>query len=348
MPAQHRPGPESPGPAFGWDIGGANLKCARVAPGEPLMALSEPFEIQRDPTGLPAMLHAMLGRLGGGAGPAASAIHGVTMTAELSQLFRTKREGVTAILDAVRQVIPAERVRVWTTAGRFVAFDDARADPLPVAAANWLATATLVAARHPNALLVDVGSTTTDLIAITEGRVAAAGRTDTERLQEGELLYRGVLRTPAEAIVSTVTFRHRPLPVSAEGFCGTGDIYVALGRMEATQHGARTADGRPALREYALERIARLICADRESAAEDELVSIADQVAHAQRDQLREAILHQLRRHPGIDRVVVAGAGEFLAVWALEGAGLHISSLASDLGPVASSAAAAAAVALLL
>ena len=42
------------------------------------------------------------------------------------------------------------------------------------------------------AILIDIGTTTTDLIPLARGTVAARGRSDTERLQTGELVYAGV------------------------------------------------------------------------------------------------------------------------------------------------------------
>ena len=64
-------------------------------------------------------------------------------------------------------------------------------DPLSVAAANWAATARAVAMHHPDALLVDIGTTTTDLVPIVGGEVVAVGHTDPERLMSAELLYTG-------------------------------------------------------------------------------------------------------------------------------------------------------------
>ena len=77
-------------------------------------------------------------------------------------------------------------------------------DPALAAAANWLALATLVARLVPDdvGLLIDVGTTTTDLIPLDHGRAAARGRTDTERLQNGELVYAGVRRTPVCALAT--------------------------------------------------------------------------------------------------------------------------------------------------
>src|SRR6266542_6894906 len=84
---------------------------------------------------------------------------------------------------------------VFTTAGTFVDVARARARPLEVAASNWLATALLVVRHASDAILVDVGSTTADVIPLRAGRVDAVGRTDPERLLEGELVYTGAIRT---------------------------------------------------------------------------------------------------------------------------------------------------------
>jgi len=94
---------------LGWDIGGVNTKVAHVADAQVLASRAAPYELQRDP----AALVPLLGRLAQdlGAGPAVA--HGVTMTAELSQLFRTKREGVGFVLDAVAAAFPDACVRVW-------------------------------------------------------------------------------------------------------------------------------------------------------------------------------------------------------------------------------------------
>src|SRR5207247_2078619 len=183
--------------------------------------------------------------------------HGVTMTAELSQLFRTKRDGVAFVLDAVTQAFPDGWVRVYAVDGGWRTADEARRDPLAVAAANWAATARLVARRYPDCILIDVGSTTTDIVPIVGGVSAAVGRTDPERLREQELVYTGVLRTPAEAIAATVPLGGRPTGVSAEGFALAGDVHVWRGQLAPRDYSVPTPDGRPVTRALARERRAR-------------------------------------------------------------------------------------------
>ncbi len=330
-------------PIIGWDIGGVNLKLARLAGGS-LTTATEPFELQRAPDRLATTL-ASLAR---GVHAAPADLHAVTMTAELSQHFRTKREGVAFVLDALAAAIPGGLVHVWGTDGRFHTPARARAAPLLVAASNWMATATLVASGIPDAVLVDVGSTTTDIIPIVNGACVALGRTDPERLRTGELRYTGALRTPVEAVVRQVPLAADAVAVSAEGFALTGDVHLWLRRLAAEDYTVPTPDGRPPSREFAGERLARVVCADREMLGERDIERLAEAVAEAQLEDVARAIRTVWGRHPEITTAVVAGLGEFIAADAARRTGLDVIRLADRLGLAAARAAPAAAVAHLL
>ena len=168
-------------PAVGWDIGGVNTKAARVDGGAVLSVVGRPYEIQRDPAALTPLLRQMAGDLGAPDAP----LHAVTMTAELCDCFESKRVGVRAVLASVAQVACGRPVGVWTLYGRFVHLAAALEDPLPAAAANWLAAATLAGRIVANgfAVYLDVGSTTTDIVPISDGQPSPQGRTDAERFR---------------------------------------------------------------------------------------------------------------------------------------------------------------------
>ena len=337
---------------LGWDIGGVNTKVARLDDNGALTVRSRPFELQRAPGALVRVLRDLAAEVGvgtveSGFSRMTELTCAVTMTAELSQMFRIKREGVEFVLDAVSAAFPEAAMRVFTTDGRFLTIDAARNQPLAVAAANWAATARLVASRHPDAVLVDVGTTTTDIIPIVNGRVVAEGQTDPERLASGELVYSGALRTPVEAIVHEVRHRGEPLGVSAEGFALIGDVHVWLGRLEPADYTVPTPDGRPAAREFAGERIARVICADRELLDDAEITHIADWIAARQVATIAAAIRRVLSRQPALRTAVVTGLGDFIASEAARSVSLDVVSLADDIGEDAARYAPAAAVALL-
>jgi probable H4MPT-linked C1 transfer pathway protein len=332
------------GSIIGWDIGGVNIKAARLVHGAPPRTVLQPFELQHAPARLGPTLAGVARQLGTEAGDH----HAVTMTAELSQYFRTKREGVGFVLQALEAVFGPDRLHLFGTDGRFASPDQARSDPLRIAAANWAATAKLVGQTTGTCLLIDIGSTTTDIIPIVGGVVVAKGRTDPERLASAELVYTGALRTPTEAVAPDVPFRGESAGVSAEGFAIMGDVHLWLEALAPEDYTVPTPDGRPATRAQAGERLARVVCGDREMLADDEIDALALSLAEAQTARVATAIRRVHGRHPEITIAVVAGLGDFIARDAAGLAGLPAIRLADQLGDAAARAAPAAAVGTLL
>ena len=289
------------------DIGGANTKAARLEDGS-LRTVSRPFEVWRDRDALAAVLREVAAEVV--ARPADAVA--ITMTAELSDAFRTKREGVGFVLDAAQDALGEGTLSVLTTGGELVSVEAARARPWDVAAANWVATALAVAEVQPDALLVDVGSTTADVIPIVDGRVAASARDDLGRLLAGELVYTGVLRTNLAAIAPRVPVRGGWCPVSSEYFAISADVHVVLGHLAPEAYDCPTPDGRPTTADFARERIARLVCSDVDQLDAAAIDAIA---AYLHGEQLRalEDAARRVQRTlaPGAP-VVLVGSGAFL------------------------------------
>jgi probable H4MPT-linked C1 transfer pathway protein len=326
---------------LGLDVGGANLKAATAD----RRAVSVPFALWRQPERLPAALGELVARF-----PDADEL-AVTMTGELCDCFETKRDGVNAILTAVLNVSRSRPIRVWTTDGVFVDTETARRNYLKVASANWHALATLAGQYVPEgeAILVDVGSTTTDVIPINKGLPVPEGLTDYDRISTRELVYTGVRRTPVCAILG--------FNGAAELFATTLDAYLLLNMIPENPADTDTADGRPATRAYAHARIARMLGGDASMVTEDTTTSIAEGVFKQQCDRLRYArdfAGSRLERVTGKTDVelkpalILSGSGEFLARHAFR---YHHNpgdrSLTDTLGPVVSACAPAYAVAVL-
>jgi (4-(4-[2-(gamma-L-glutamylamino)ethyl]phenoxymethyl)furan-2-yl)methanamine synthase len=331
---------------IGWDIGGVNLKAVRLASGPGLrspQSLCHPFEVQHALSGLTSTVQALARQLAA----TDADRHAITMTAELSQAFRCKREGIAWVLDAFEAAFGSHRLQVYSVEGEFVSPDEARRRPLSVAASNWAATAHWIAQRYPAAILIDVGSTTTDIIPIADGKVAATGQTDPERLTSGELVYTGALRTPVEAIVHCVPLWGSTAGVSAEGFALIGDVHLWLRHLQTEDYTCRTPDGRPANREYAGERLARLVCGDREMLDDKAIDALARHIAGAQITAIGQAIGRVRARQSGISLALVTGLGEFIATEAALSAGLTVVSLTHEWRVQAQAAPAAAVAALL-
>jgi probable H4MPT-linked C1 transfer pathway protein len=293
---------------IGLDIGGVNTKAV-WRDGDVLRTVLRPHDVVGDPEVLTALLRDVLAELQN----EPVELVALTMTAELSDAFRTKREGVGFVLEAVEAAVPGP-VLALTTAGELVSLAEARARPRDVAAANWVASGLAVGARHADALMLDVGSTTADVIPIAGGRVAAAGRSDLDRLLAGELVYTGALRTNLATIAPRVPVRGRWCPVASELFAISADVHLILGHLAPEAYTCPTPDGRPASVESARERVARLVCADEEQFAPGEIEAIAAYLHTEQVRQIEAAARQVSTRFAWTATPVVAfGVGAFIA-----------------------------------
>lgn len=327
---------------LGLDIGGANLKAANVEG----WAVSRTFALWREWQGLSDALAALIAEAPESRGLA------VTMTGELCDCYESKGAGVRHILSAVEKVSENREVLVFLVDGRFVSTATARNLHHLAAASNWRALAEYSTRFAPRgtAFLIDIGSTTSDIIPIVNGQVAAVGQSDTERLLAHELIYSGVGRTPICAVTNTLPWRGQRCPVAAEVFATTADAYVILGKVEEDPHANWTADGRPLTKTFACQRLARQICADAVELTRDDIEQFAECVFHAQLLQLTEGlrtVLSKSTQSP--DLAIVSGSGEFLACTACESvlASNDVKSLTNNLGAAVSRSAPAYAVAVL-
>lgn len=287
------------------DIGGANIKAAHTRGA----ARSVPFALWKHSEQLPTVLASLI------ASYPRSDWLAVTMTAELCDCYATKAVGVRAVLDAVAAGSPPRRVRVWGIDGGFHSIEAIRERPELAAAANWLALATVAARLVPGGpgLLIDVGSTTTDLVPILGGRPVMRGRTDTDRLRSGELVYAGVLRTPFCALANELPFRGAETGLAAELFASTLDVYLTLGFIPPEPNNHDTADGRARTVDAARDRMARMVCADRDGFSADDARALALAADEALLARL-EAAARRATKGIGPPRAaVISGSGDFLA-----------------------------------
>jgi len=324
------------------DIGGANLKVADGLG----YADSKSFPLWRKPQQLAGEVARLLA-----AAPPAERL-AVTMTGELADCFQSKAEGVRAILAAVVEAANGRETLVYLTDGQFASVDQACEQPLLAAASNWHALAqfsTRFCKGQPG-LLIDVGSTTVDLVPLSGGQVSALGRNDPERLVAGELVYTGVERSPICAIMPTLPWRGESCPVAQELFATALDAYLVLGEIAEDAQKRDTADGRPATIQAAWDRLARMICADRTMFTREDATRAARAVQAAQLDLLQRAAGRVIDRLPTPpSTIVLGGQGEFLARQLAERMKVDgkIVSLAKQLGAAASRCAPAHALAVL-
>jgi len=276
----------------------------------------------------------------------------VTMTGELADCFESKGVGVRFILEALNSAGDNRHSRVYLVDGRLVSPQVALSSPHLAAASNWHALARFAGryATAGTALVIDVGSTTCDIIPLVNGKPTPAGTTDTERLLAGELVYTGVERSPMCAVVSLAPYRGKTCPVVHEVFATTRDAYLILEKIPEDPANVQKPDGKPATKSHARKRLGRMIAADDQEFNHKDALAIAECAADAQVSRLAAAIQQVSKTLPMPPQIaIISGQGEFLVREAIDFLQINcpVVSLGNELGGPVSRCAPAHALAVL-
>ncbi len=294
---------------IGWDIGGAHLKAARVEHGrvEAVVQAATPLWLGLD--SLEAAFDALSAELG------PTDRHVITMTGELCDAFPSRREGVAGLAAIAANHLSPATPSLYAGRAGFVKLGEAASHAADIASANWHASAALLALKLPEALFIDIGSTTADVIPIVAAQVAAVGYSDAERLASGELIYTGMTRSFVMSLASRAPFRGVWTPLMNEYFASTADVHRILGDLPDGADKMSTADGREKSVEASRARLARMIGREADEGAGSEWAGLAAWFAEAQTRQITDAALLRLSRNDVAVAapVVAAGVGEGLA-----------------------------------
>ena len=294
---------------IGWDIGGAHLKAARVKHGrvEAVVQAATPLWLGLDSLDAAFdVLSAQLGR---------ADRHVITMTGELCDAFPSRREGVAGLAAIAANHLSPAAPSLYAGRAGFVELGEAASHAVDIASANWHASAALLALKLPDALFIDIGSTTTDIIPIVGGQVAAVGYTDAERLAAGELIYTGMTRSFVMSLASRAPFRGAWTPLMNEYFASSADVHRILGDLPDGADKMSTADGREKTVEASRARLARMIGREADEGSDLEWTGLAAWFAETQIRQITDAASLRLSRNDvaAAAPVVAAGVGERLA-----------------------------------
>jgi (4-(4-[2-(gamma-L-glutamylamino)ethyl]phenoxymethyl)furan-2-yl)methanamine synthase len=293
---------------IGIDIGGANLKAASTREWTSRLA----FPLWRMPHKLPAAIADLIHNA-----PVFDAV-AVTMTGEMVDCFSTREEGVCIILDALTTVMPSALTRVYSTDGSWLSVPNAARNPWQVAASNWRALAeySLRWTDQEPTILVDIGSTTCDILAL-DGKlqkILSKSKTDRDRLMSGELVYTGAERSNVAGLIDVIELHQEPIPVINELFATTADVHLLLGHIEEEIENLDTADGRPRTRSHAAYRLARIIGEDGSTLAREEIILIAEAIYQKQVEIVSKAMLRVAMKFGKKDcsHVLFSGHADYL------------------------------------
>jgi (4-(4-[2-(gamma-L-glutamylamino)ethyl]phenoxymethyl)furan-2-yl)methanamine synthase len=301
-------------PIIGWDIGGAHVKAALLSIDGNIKEIAmHPCPLWQGLPYLRDAVSAVMQQVGPG-----DYIHAVTMTGELVDLFTDRFQGVKEIVRTLQQCLADSEL--WIFAGKqgFIASDKLnQVDCLAIASMNWYASASMAAQQGYNGLFVDIGSTTTDILLIHNGKLLEQGLTDYERLVYSELVYTGVVRTAVMAVASKAEFRGRPTRLMAEYFATMADVYRLTTELNEDHDHSDSADGEAKTMEASARRLSRMTGYDFQPDDMELWHEFAREIRRQQKELIKEACLEQVSRlsthHDTKLHLIGAGIGRFLA-----------------------------------
>ncbi|MEK1887494.1 MAG: hydantoinase/oxoprolinase family protein [Phyllobacterium sp.] len=281
----------------GWDLGGAHLKQAKCLNGEIVSAT-----IMKTPLWLGVdQLRQALREMG----PlrVAGSVNVFTMTGELSDTFASRDAGIAGLIDLIEAEFGSKDTLIYAGRAGFCDVSTARGLGRDIASANWHASASLSAKLKDTGLFIDMGSTTTDILAFKAGQVANEGYSDAERLLTGELVYTGSARSALIGIAALVPVQGRLTPLMNEYFANTADLGRILGTLDEADDKYPAADRQAKSVAGSIARLARMVGRDSADLEIDEWIDITRWFSE-----------HQLRMiHDGAFRVARGIAADRLA-----------------------------------
>jgi len=291
---------------LGLDIGGANIKAATA---DGTFTDARYFQLWNQSHRLAEVLRDIVNNV-------EADFLAVTMTGELADCFESKQQGVQFISNAVvKAVTNPDNIYVYRTDGNWIPPAKCGEQWTHVAASNWQALATIAAASDPNqpSILLDIGSTTVDIIPLNSGTSVPNNLSDVDRLQSGQLLYWGIQRTPICALVDIAELHDRMIPLARELFATTQDAFLITGDTPEDGDCHDTTDGKPATRQYAHARLARSVCECPTQFSNQDASNFAQQVKARLVSLLNDAlqqVIKSMQQPP--QKIILTGHGNFL------------------------------------
>ncbi|MGL4396653.1 MAG: hydantoinase/oxoprolinase family protein [Hyphomicrobium sp.] len=306
----------------GYDVGGAHLKVARIEDGHVtavrVIACPLWLGIDRLDTALAEAAAVTSG----------ATVHAATMTGELTEIFSSRAEGVREISDRLGATL-GDATRIFRGLKGFGDVATAGHEPDIVGSANFLATAMIVARLRPKCLLIDFGSTTTDIVDCDRPQ----GLTDAERLQTGELVYTGFTRTSVAAVTQRAPLLGQWQGLARDAFASMADVRRVLGELPDGVDLHATADGRGISLAESLARLARGFGRDADMR---HLATWRIAAAHIREAQVRSIAdgVAQVLSRPGsrVTDAIAAGIGAPVAAIVAHRAGLACTTFGTLIG----------------
>ena len=298
---------------YGWDIGGAHLKVCQIRNiknKDVIRAVQIKCKLWKGLENLSRAIKEVKNNWS----IKESDYHFFTMTGEMVDLFPSRSDGVKNILKVLKSIF-GQKVECYSQDSTFITLSS-KNNWQSIASSNWHVTANFVSSYIKEGVLVDIGSTTTDLIPIKNSvPITKKNTSDANRLRNGELVYLGITRTLVSSIKPNLRFKNYYYNVMRESFANTADVFRITNELATEDDLYPTCDNMEKTRLASERRLARVIGMDRENATSKEWRVFANHIKALIIKELHKNIKKIVTRLDLNHRspLIVTGSGAFLA-----------------------------------
>ena len=196
----------------------------------------------------------------------------ITITAESCDNFTDRKHGMTNILENCSNHIVGNKL-YYTNTNKFVDYNSAINKTEKLFSTNWMLTSKFLNSKKNIDLIIDIGSTTTDII-FKDMRIGS-NINDYMRLVNKTLLYQGVVRTPLSMMTDNVLFKGNNISLVNEVFATTGDIFNLHGDIDFSKLDYLGADNLQFTKVNSFTRLARIIGLDYKESEREYLILLS-------------------------------------------------------------------------
>ena len=230
----------------------------------------------------------------------------LTMSAELCDNFKNRKHGVSTIMKYCK-FLNFDNFFYVTSSKTFLK----KPKHHELISMNWHSIGNFFKEKIRNGIIVDFGSTTTDLICIKNGKLLNESFDDFSRIKNLELLYTGFTRTPLFGITSKINIENQQLKIIPEFFSDSSDIYRILKKLNRKIDLDTTADGSSKTIRNSLKRLSRSFGFDYNENMRERLLKICQEISSIQLNTISDTI-EKLRCNFDLKKftVVTSGIGQ--------------------------------------
>ena len=220
---------------LGIDIGGAHLKCIGLNKKKEIKLVDYiSYKIWSSSNQLKRTLQNISNKIRSN-----ETLCGITMSAELCDIFPNRENGVKELTKLCKKL---KFNKSYYTCNKPTFSLDPKASE--IMSMNWHSIGRLCEKKIKDCIIIDFGSTTTDFICIKNFKFINKYFTDFSRLNNHELLYTGVIRTPIFSLLKKIVINKKNYNLIPEYFSDMSDIYRIKKILNKNIDLDDTSDGR--------------------------------------------------------------------------------------------------------